>query len=353
MSHVPVKTLALFERRFDGDDCLLELARRRFAATGIGAEIHAATPEQLNWLMGFRPRPDCPVVVHLPRDFDLLQPNTRDRIAAMAAAGAGKVIGLVLHDQKTVVEHRAEYQAAARHVQRQLETIPSCPLLFIEYAVGLAPNEFVGLFGSLRELALIAPCIDIGHVGVRAARQEYARRHPGRDVCSLKHQGPELPKLMPDVQASIVTGVKTVIDLLPAIGELNKPVHFHLHDGHPLSNFSPFGVADHLSFFAEIPLNFEYCGRRAVPTMFGPAGLRKVIDLALTHMDATRLSLTLEIHPTCERLEMGDAAPLFSHWTDKTNAERTNHWLSVLTRNHSLLVETIADAQKSAETQPG
>ena len=146
MSHGSIKTLGLFEQRFDGDDLLLELARRRFARARMGAEIHAGTPEQFNWMMGFRPEADFPVVVHLPRHFDLLQEDTRNRILALASSAAGKVIGFVLHDQKAIVERRAEYLAAVRHMHRQLEQVRDCPLLFIEYAVGLAPAEFVDLF---------------------------------------------------------------------------------------------------------------------------------------------------------------------------------------------------------------
>ena len=64
-------TLGLFEKRIEGDHCLLELARRRFQEAGMGVEMHAGTPEQLDGVLKFRPAPDAPVVVHLPRDFNL------------------------------------------------------------------------------------------------------------------------------------------------------------------------------------------------------------------------------------------------------------------------------------------
>ena len=38
------------------------------------------------------------------------------------------------------------------------------------------------------------------------------------------------------------------------IGALGKPVHLHLHDGHPLWTHSPFGISDHLSFLDELPI---------------------------------------------------------------------------------------------------
>jgi len=112
-----------------------------------------------------------------------------------------------------------------------------------------------------------------------------------------------------------------------------------LHDAHPLSTFSPFGVSDHLSFLAEIPIRFDYHGRRSVPPMFGPAGLGRIVAKAIEAVGG--VSFTLEIHPTAERLALGDAAALFGHWQDKTNAEQMNHWLSVLGRNHALLLESI------------
>jgi len=39
-------TLGLFEKRIEGDDALLELARLRFKQARMGAEMHAATPQQ-------------------------------------------------------------------------------------------------------------------------------------------------------------------------------------------------------------------------------------------------------------------------------------------------------------------
>ena len=114
-------------------------------------------------------------------------------------------------------------------------------------------------------------------------------------------------------------------------------MHFHLHDAHPLSTASPFGVADHLSFLTEVPLAFEHRGRRSAAPMFGPNGLSKLLTRVLELMPPPRLSLTLEIHPTGERLPLGDASPLFERWTDRTNAERMNAWLSVLHQNHLFL----------------
>jgi hypothetical protein len=57
----------------------------------------------------------------------------------------------------------------------------------------------------------------------------------------------------------------------------------------------------------------------------------------LEHCAAGGASLTLEIHQAEGRLPLGDAARLFRHWLDLTNAERMNYWLSVLAENTVLL----------------
>ena len=336
-----IKTLGLFEKRIQGDDCLMELARRRFCEAGMGAEMHAANPEQLGWSLQFRPAETLPVVVHLPREFNLTDEQSRNRILELARRAAGRVYGLVLHDHPALAARKEEYLAAAWTMDDHLEKIDSCPLLFIEYAAGLEPSDFAQFFSAIRDLDRISACIDIGHVGIRAARAAFARKHGGEDVCSLKSQGPRLRQLIADVEDAVANGANAVFELLQAVSKPRKVVHFHLHDGHPLSTFSPFGVSDHLSFTAEIPLNFEHRGRRSVPLMFGPEGLAKVVSRAVCEIGPQLLSFTLEIHPTGDRLPLGDAEHLFGHWTDKTNAEQMNHWVTLLVKNHELLRQAI------------
>jgi hypothetical protein len=108
-------------------------------------------------------------------------------------------------------------------------------------------------------------------------------------------------------------------------------------------------VADHLSFLGEIPLRFDHRGHRAAPLMFGPEGLRTIVKLAIEIVGSERLSFTLEIHPTFEQRSLGDAAPIFNHWTDKTNAEKMNHWLSVLSDNRRLLMKILASAGQTRD----
>ena len=345
-------TLGLFEKRIEGDDCLMELARRRFLEAGMGAEMHAGTPGQLDGVLKFRPAPDAPVVMHLPRGFNLADENTRRRIAEIAAHFAGRVHGLVLHDHRDIARRPEEFLRAAMEMNSRLQAIDHSPLLFVEYAAGLEPAVFAKFFESIRKLERISACIDVSHVGIRQAQRAYAQTHDGEDVCALKSQSSKLPHVMADVDAAVDSALPTVLNLIAVIGALGKPVHFHLHDGHPLSTFSPFGVSDHLSFLMEIPLAFEHRGQRSVPLMFGSPGLSQIIFQALKTIVAAHVSFTLEIHPTTDRLPLGEAAALFGHWRDKTNAEKMNHWLAVLQANHRLLREGIQAAQ-SATVRPG
>ena len=343
-----IATLGLFEKRLPGDDCLLELARLRFLEARMGAEIHAATQEQLDWLMHFRPWEDAPVVIHLPRDFHLLDERSQKAIVDLATRAAGRVSGLVLHDHQALVARRAECIDAAWKLDAQLEKIQRGPRLFIEYAVGLEPGDFIQFFASILDLDNLSACIDIGHVGIRAARVAYGQKHQGEELCALKSQPARLRVLMPEIEAAIERGAAVTLELIEALCRLKRPLHFHLHDAHPLSTSSPFGVSDHLSFEADIPIPFEYKGRRTVPLMFGPGGLSKLIARTMELMGKRPVSFTLEIHPTTEREPLGDATGLFEHWQDKANAEQMNHWLLVLGRNHLLLREAI----KAATPQP-
>lgn len=337
-------TLGLFEKRIAGDDCLLELARLRFQSAGLGAEMHAATPEQLEWLLQFRPAPEASVVVHLPRDLNLSDADHRRRILDFATRFAGRVHGLVLHDHRDPATRTEDFIRAAMELNDRLQNIRRCPMVFVEYAAGLEPEAFANFFAAIRALDRISACIDVSHVGIRQAQRTFARRHPGEDVCALKSQPDKIPPVMAGVDASVNSALPTVLNLIQTIGALGKPVHFHLHDGHPLSTFSPFGVSDHLSFLAAIPIGFEWRGERTVPLMFGPAGLARIVAQALQSIGGARVSFTLEIHPTNERLPLGDASGMFSHWRDKTNAEKMNHWLAVLEENHRLVRGKIAQA---------
>ena len=129
-----------------------------------------------------------------------------------------------------------------------------------------------------------------------------------------------------------------MLELIGRLGAIGKPVHFHLHDGHPLIA----GLPDHFSFLTQLPIPFTYEHRRSLAPLYGPAGLASIVTAAVEVCSAGRASLTLEIHQAEGRLPLGDAAGLFRHWRDTTNAERMNYWQAVLAENH-LLVHAALD----------
>ena len=348
-----ILTLGLFEKRIEGDDCLLELARRQFVENQLGAEIHGGETQPLDYLLRFRPSLELPVVIHLPRGFDLQDEATRRRITDLAAHFAGRVHGLVVHDHPGLVSQRQKYRQAVEKLGRGLERIKQSPTLFIEYAVGLPLDEFAEFFAHIHYLPFVSACLDSGHIGIYVARQFYSSQHANEDICALKSLPPNLPSLMADVEAAMASALPAMLGLVRSVSSPAKPVHFHLHDGHPLSRVSPFGVADHLSFEAEIPLPFEHRGRRVSAPLYGPQGLTQIVATACQCAGPRMISCTLEIHPTFERLALGPNAPLFQHWIDKTNAEKMNHWLGVLLRNRALLSAAISRTKPQMTSSTG
>lgn len=329
--------LALFEKRVDGDEALLHLARLRFREAGLGPEFYAETPPELNRLMGFRPTPESPVVVHLKRDLNLLAEASGSLILDFASAFRDQLVGLVIHDQPEMATRQDDYVAALSTLGARLEQIPQSPLLFVEYAAGLRPELFLETLHALRDSERVSACLDVGHLGLWLVRTAYAKLHPGDDLCSLTPQTPELPRVIDELQGAVESALNPVLEVIQAASLLGKPLHFHLHDGHPLSTASPFGVSDHLSFLEEIPIPFMYRGRCALPLMFGPSGLTALVTQSLRLLGPDRVSFSLEIHPSEGWLALRNASHLFHHWTDMTNAEHMNYWLSVLQQHQRLL----------------
>lgn len=333
------RVLGLFQKRIEGDDALLQLANMRFKEGGLGTEFYAETPMELDLLLRFKPTPETPAAVHLSRSIDLLDEDDQRLIVDFAGRFKKQVFALVIHDQIEIGTRFDDYCGALREMEARLEKIQGSPYLFVEYAVGLKPECFVKLFGAIRELDHVSACVDVGHVGLWQARAAYSRKHPGKDVCAVMSHDLDMPEVIEDVQRAVRSALDSVLDVIRALGPLGKPLHFHLHDGHPLSTGSPFGVSDHLSFLNEIPIHFEYQGKKFLAPMFGYSGLLRIVTEALKVLGPDRVSFSLEIHPTEGRLPLGDASYLFSHWKEKINAERMNYWLSVLLENHQLVLE--------------
>jgi hypothetical protein len=332
------KLLAMMGRQgIEGDDTLLRLAQARLGEAGLGAELYPNDPGELRHQLRFRPH-GRPLTVHLPRDINLLSPEGRGRVRDFAAVAAGHAHGMIVHDHIRMGDRPDDTAAALREADRLLGSFrdPASPLLFVEYAAGLAPDRFAEMFERSADLPLVTACVDVSHVGIRVCQIEFGRRHPGIDVCSLKGS-PDLPRHLDAVQEVVAEAPRVTLDLIRRLGRLGKPIHFHLHDGHPLSTLSRYGVSDHLGFLQTIRLPVERDGRRTVGGMYGPAGLRAIVAAAREHLPDERLSLMLEVHPQEGRSPLGPHAGLFSHWRDATNAERMNYWLDLLLSNAALL----------------
>lgn len=338
------RLLGLFQKRIEGDDALLELARLRFSQAGMGMEIYGGSVKEVEWLLGFAPAPEIPVVIHLARELDLLSESNRRYVKELVRTFGDRIYGYVLHDRSEYAGQPEAFRTALAELNAALLTTAGCPILFLEYAAGLPFERYCSMIESGRGLEQASACLDIGHLGIRQARMAYAEKHPGEDICALSPDDPTLPELLNDVQTAVHSVPNAVLNLVGRMAKLGKPLHFHLHDGHPLSTLSPFGVSDHQSFFETIELPFRFQGNYTLPTMFGPAGLKRIVTEACTTLSPALLSFTLEIHPARRREPLADATSLFRHWTDMANAERMNGWLSTLMDNHRLLQEVCDDA---------
>lgn len=318
-----------------GDAALLQLARLRLQEAGLGGELYPGSPEHVDALLAFRPAQPC--TAHLPRDINLLDKAGQDAVVAFARSAAGKFFGLVVHDHDGFAGRLEEVVSAFRSLDQRLDGIDDAPLVFVEYAVGLELDYFATLFEKTRELTHVSVCIDVGHMGIFTCRQRFAKRFNGQDVCGLRPDSADLHERIEAVQQAVRETPPIVIDLITRLTALGKPIHFHLHDGHPLSTLSQFGVSDHLSFLQQIPIPFPYQGRQLLDGIYGLEGLSRVMRAALSGLPADKLSFTLELHPQPGRTPLDRHAGLFAHWTDKTNAERMNYWLDKLIENSTLL----------------
>jgi hypothetical protein len=339
--------LALFQPRIDGDEALLRLATLRFEQAGLAAEVYARSAAELDWILGLAPASTHPPMVHLPRDLDLLDPQAEARVIRLARRFGDRVSGFVVHDRQHLPHRLPELTATAERLSSVL-TRAGKARLFVEYAVGLRPEQFAEIGEALRCVERVCVCVDTGHVGIRQARREYARRCPedDRDVAALDAADPDLPSLVDDVQAAVASGLEKVDELISALASQAKPVHFHLHDGHPLVP----GLSDHYGFLLRVPVPFTYQGMRSLSPLYGPAGLGRILHVATETLGEDRSSFTLEIHEHTGRLPLipGEAEGLFPHWRDLANAERMNFWLRELAENASLVRGLAAPAPAHA-----
>jgi len=330
---IPPPVHALFQRRVDGDDALLKLAGLRFAQMGVAAEVYADTPDHLEYVLQFVPSHARLPIVHLSRGVNVLHGRDRAMVREFADRFAGRVAGLVVHDKREMAARTDRLLAAMRELNAHLCQRPGSPLVFLEYAAGLDRGWFIEVAERLQAAERVSCCIDVGHIGLRQATACFKRRHPGLDLKKLSPVDDRIPGLVADVQDAVGSALPHVLAVIRSLGRLGKPVHFHLHDGHPLIP----GLRDHFSFLTRLPIPFSYEGRRSLSTMYGPAGLASIVSTAVDACAPQGVSFTIEVHQVEGRLPLADAAWLFPHWQDTTNAERMNHWLSVLSENALLL----------------
>jgi hypothetical protein len=324
---------ALFQQRVDGDDALLRLAGLRFAQMGTAAEVYADTPDQLEHVLRYvPPHPRLPVV-HLNRSVNVLHERDRALVREFAGRFAGRVAGLVVHDKREMGTQTDRLVAGMRDLDATLRGRPDGPLVFLEYAAGLDRGWFVEVAERLGDAERVSCCIDVGHIGLRQVTARFAERHPRLHLKKLGPADDRLPGLVADVQDAVAGALPHVIDVTRALARLGKHLHFHLHDGHPLVP----GLRDHFSFLTRLPIPFGYQGRQSLGMMYGPDGLAGLVSAAAAACSPGGVSFTLEIHQVEGRLPLADAAGLFAHWTDTTNAERMNYWLSVLAENAMLM----------------
>ena len=223
--------------------------------------------------------------------------------------------------------------AALRELNARLCERPDGPLVFLEYAAGLDRGWFVEVAERLQAAERVSCCLDVGHIGLRQAAAKFGDSHPGLNLKKLSPVDDRLPDLVADVQDAVGSALPHVLEVTRSLARLGKHVHFHLHDGHPLIP----GLRDHFSFLTRLPIPFSYQGRRSLDMMYGPGGLASIVSAALEACPPQAVSFTLEIHQVEGRLPLNDAAWLFPHWQDTTNAERMNYWLSVLSENAMLI----------------
>lgn len=328
----PPPVRALFQRRISGDDALLGLAALRFRQAGMAVELYAETQQELERLLRFVPESEVLPTVHLDRRIDVLGRDGRETVARFQRRFGGRIAGFVVHDRPAMAS-RLDATALALRVLDDQSSSAGSPTVFLEFANGLDPEQFVTLAELIADAETSSVCVDVGHVGIRQARLEIGRRLGSRGAPGVFD--PALALTIEPIAEAIESALAAVTTMVDALGAIAKPVHFHLHDGHPLTS----GLADHLSFLTRVPTPFPFRGLYSLPQLYGPRGLATILRHA-QRMSA-QPTYTLEIHQVEGRLPLRDAQPLFAHWMDLTNAERMNYWLAVLAENHLLATELL------------
>jgi hypothetical protein len=316
----------------------------------MAAELYADASEQLEHELRFLPPQPAPPIVHLNRYVNLLHEDGQGLAEYFIRQFRGRLLGLVIHDRLEMAERIPEVVSAMNRVTKTERHLDS-PTVFLEYAAGMEPERFVELAQQIVDIQGASVCIDIGHIGIRESRRRLAQIHTNVDIDTLRREAGRVPELISDVQSAIRSSRQVVLDMIRAIGKIGKPLHFHLHDGHPLIQ----GLADHFSFLTRLPIPVNWDGRYSLEPMYGLNGLAQVLKTIARSCPSDGISITIEVHQSEGRLPLGNATELFAHWEDLTNAERMNYWLSVLADNHliatAILNSIYAEPQTAQHSQ--
>ncbi len=239
----------LFRKYVSGDDAIFRLAQLRFAECDMAAELYADTPNQFERELRFLPPHPALPVVHLNRQVNPLHEDGQSLVEAFIRQFRGRLLGLVIHDRAEMASHIPEVVSAMRRVTAA-GGASGGPIVFLEYAAGMEPEIFVELARQLAGIDDASVCIDIGHIGIRESRRRLKDMHPALDLGTLRREGGCPPELMSDIQRATRSSLEVVLDMIRSLGSIGKPLHFHLHDGHPLLP----DLADHYSFLIRLPV---------------------------------------------------------------------------------------------------
>src|SRR5262249_38112295 len=151
----------------------LRVAGLRFARTALAAETYAETPGELEHVLRFVPQDRPRPMVHLNRNINLLHDQGRATVREFADRFAGRVGGLVVHDQRDMGDQTDRLLTVLRELNARLSARPDGPFVFLEYAAHLEPAWFIELAEKLQDAERVSVCIDIGHVGIRQASARF------------------------------------------------------------------------------------------------------------------------------------------------------------------------------------
>ncbi len=332
----------IFQKHYKGDDALLQLAAQRLHESGLGFETYAESEADLLSKLRFIPSTTQTCFVHLPRHYKIFSQTDRDRIIEIMSCNHPAFKGSILHDQLDIKDNFEAYISQLKFINSALQQQDiSGRHLFIEYAAGIDPYLFLRMVEALHPFELISCCIDIGHLGLHLAEKYFSLVHADRPLCHYSPDEPGLSDLIEIMDDSLHKAFRASLTIIEKIISFDKNVHFHLHDAHPLSTVSPYGVSDHLGFLDLLPVPFSFQGRNVLTPMFGPSGIDEILSLIFRCGQIGQSSFTLEIHPQEGRIPLKRHAPLFGHWQDLTNAERMNYWLECMIKNAQLVLQII------------